>query len=305
MAGDRSAFADTIRVQFVATILFVALLLPSFRVEARAQVSVRDTAGGWVGQRIIMLQGMGAVHVADTSDVTRTRVGINLVMPVRRVSGREVWIVSTSGGDSGWVDIGSVRLLNGAIAHFDTLVARDPRDWDAYLRRAEAEHALNVRDASTADFSKAIALHPSEAFLYLRRGRHYNTLKECAKEIEDFDRAVALAPTSARQDYNLVAEVHSLAAGVYFACPDTTFRDYSRGLALAKRAVDEDSSRATLVTILAAAYAQSGDLTNAVKTQRRALARPDFPPGYRDEAERELARYISEAGQRPPDVTLA
>src|SRR5258708_33265469 len=103
------------RVEFVATILFVALLLPSFRVEARAQVSVRDTAGGWVGQRIIMVQGMGAVHVTDTSDVTRTMVGINLVMPVRRVSGRQVWIVPTSGGDSGWVDIGIVRLPNGAI----------------------------------------------------------------------------------------------------------------------------------------------------------------------------------------------
>src|SRR5258708_40196774 len=98
------------RVQFVATILFVALLLPSFRVEARAQVSVRDTAGGWVGQRIIMLQGMGAVHGADTSDVTRTRGGINLVMPVRRVRGREAGIVSPSGGDSGWVGTGLVRL---------------------------------------------------------------------------------------------------------------------------------------------------------------------------------------------------
>jgi hypothetical protein len=50
-----------------------------------------------------------------------------------------------------------------------------------------------------------------------------------------------------------------------------------------------------LLTILAQAYAQAGDFANAVKTQRQALARPDFPPGYRAEAERALARYISAA----------
>ena len=78
--------------------------------------------------------------------------------------------------------------------------ARDPRDWDAYLRRAEAEHALNLRDAATFDYSKAIALHPGEAFLYLRRGRHYNTVKRCMQALEDFDRAIDLTPTSAHQD---------------------------------------------------------------------------------------------------------
>ncbi|HEY2823949.1 MAG TPA: hypothetical protein VGI83_00235, partial [Gemmatimonadales bacterium] len=198
------------------------------------------------------------------------------------------------------IDIGRVRLLAGAIAHFDTLITADSVDWDAYLRRAEAEHALNQRDASTADYSKAISLHPGEAFLYLRRGRHYNTLRECAKEVEDFDTAIRLAPTSAHQDYNVVAEVTSLKAGVYFACADTTFRDYARGLALASQAAAADPSRATLVTILAAAYAQTGDYASAVRTQRRALARPDFPPAYRAENERTLARYVAAAAGRSP-----
>jgi tetratricopeptide (TPR) repeat protein len=246
-----------------------------------------------------MLRGIGAINIAGTRGAPQTRVGINLVMPVQRVEGRQVWIVSTSGGDSGWVDIGSVRLLDGAVAHFDTLVARDPRNWDAYLRRAEAEHALNLRDAATADYSKAITLRPAEAFLYLRRGRHYNTLKRCRDEVADFDRALALAPSSAHQDYNLVAELHSLESGAYFACPDTTFRDYARGLALAKQAVEEDPSRATLVTILAAAYAQAGDWPSAARAQREALARPDFPPAYREEAERALARYAAGGAKRP------
>jgi len=156
-----------------------------------------------------------------------------------------------------------------------------------------------LRDAATSDYSKAIALHPSEAFLYLRRGRHYNTVKRCAEELEDFHRALELAPSSAHQDYNLVAELHSLKSGVYGGCPDTTLRDYRRALALAKKAVQEDPSRPTLITILAAAYAHAGDFANAVKVQREALARPDFPPGYRDEAERALAKYVTAAGKRP------
>jgi len=252
-----------------------------------------------VGQRIIMLQGFGAVHLAGPSEAPQTRVGINLVMPVRRVNGERVWVVSTSGSDSGWVDVRGIRLLSDAVAYFDTLLARDPQNWDAYLRRAEAEHALNMRDAATADYSRAIELHRNEAFLYLRRGRHYHTLKECPQEVADFERAIELAPRSLPQDYNLVAEIHSLEAGVYVACPDIAFRDYPRGLALAKQAVAEDSSRATLGTILAAAYAQAGDAVNAVKAQREALARPDFPPGYRAEAEQALERYVAAAERRP------
>ena len=258
-----------------------------------------DSSPTLTGHRVIILQGFGAVHLAGTSGPPQTRVGINLVMPVQRVDGQRLWLVSTSGGDSGWVDRGSVLLLEDAMAHFDTLLVRDPRNWDAYLRRAETEHALNLRDAATADYSRAIELHPKEAFLYLRRGRHYNTMKECAKAITDFERAVELAPTSAPQDYNLIAELHSLESGVYFACSDTAFRDYPRGLALAKLAVRQDPSRATLVTILAAAYARAGDLSSAVKTQREALARPDFPPAYRADAEQALAKYVAAAEQRP------
>jgi len=280
------------RIRTVA--LRVALSIPALGYAAvvEAQTGAPEEL---VGQRIVMLRGFGAVHLGDANDAPQTRVGINLVMPVRRVDGRRVWIVSTSGGDSGWVDVGDIRLLSGVIAYFDSSIARDPQNWDAYLRRAEAEHALNLRDAATADYSRAIDLHPNEAFLYLRRGRHYNTLKDCPKEMADFERAIALAPRSMSQDYNLVAELHSLESGVYFGCPDTTFRDSARGLALAKQAVAEDGSRATLETILAAAYAQAGDAINAVKTQRHALARPDFPPGYRAEAEQALARYVADA----------
>src|SRR5256886_17325043 len=137
---------------------------------------VGQTASRWVGQRIFMLKGMGEVHHSADGSRVSSAVGITLVSPVARVDGSRLWIVSTSGSDSGWVDSTSVIRLSQAVPYFSTMIQGAPDDWDAYLRRAEAEHALNQRDAATQDYSAAIRLHPLEAFLYLRPGRHSHTL---------------------------------------------------------------------------------------------------------------------------------
>ena len=203
----------------------IACLCVCSRTPALSQTDRVLADSGWVGQRIVMLKGMGEVHSPLDSTHVASAVGINLVTSVVRVEGHRLWVLSTSGSDSGWVDSADVRRLPDAIPYFTGLIERDPGNWDAYLRRAEAEHALNQRDAATADYSKAIELHPAEAFLYLRRGRHYNTLRACDRALSDFDKAIMLAPTSAPQGYNLVVELYSLESSVYSGCPDSTRRD--------------------------------------------------------------------------------
>src|SRR5438445_11284182 len=99
---------------------------------------------------------LGEVHSPLDSTHVASAVGINLVTSVVRVEGHRLWVLSTSGSDSGWVDSADVRRLPDAIPYFTGLIERDPGNWDAYLRRAEAEHALNQRDAATADYNKAI-----------------------------------------------------------------------------------------------------------------------------------------------------
>lgn len=244
----------------------------------------------WVGQPIVMLHGWGAVHHRD-HDRANTAVGINMVNTVVRVEGRRLWVNSTGGDNSGWVDVKDVILLSDAVPYFNSLIVGNPRNWDAYLRRAEAEHALNQRDAATIDYSKAIELHPTEAFLYLRRGRHYNTLKSCESALSDFGKAIRLTPKSAKQDYNLKAELYSLESGVYANCPDTSLRDPQRAIMTARRAVTLDPSRPTLLTILGAAYARAGQLDQAIKFQQQALDSPRFPPAYREGAEQQLHQY--------------
>jgi len=255
-----------------------------------ASAAQRQLEKYWVGQPIVMLHGWGAVHRRD-HDRAKTAVGINIVTTVARVDGRRVWVNSTGGDNSGWVDVKDVLLLSEAISYFNSLIVGNPRNWDAYLRRAEAEHALNQRDAATNDYSKAIELHSNEAFLYLRRGRHYNTLKSCKSALRDFEMAIRLAPKSAKQDYNLKAELYSLESGVYANCPETSLRDPQRAIATARRAVALDSSRPTLLTILAGAYAGAGELDEAIKFQQQALDSPRFLPGYREGAEQQLQQY--------------
>src|SRR5258706_16311149 len=201
--------------------------------------------------------------------------------------------MSTSGGDLGWVDSVDVLRLADAIPYFTRLIERQPDNWDAYLRRAEDEHALNQRDAATADYSKAIELHPAEAFLYLRRGRHFNPLRACDRALSDFDKAITLAPTSAPQGYNLVVELYSLESSVYSGCPDSTRRDPRKAIDAIQRAIALDSSRggAREFVILAGAYASSGDLAEAIKLMKQALAGAAAPPSYRQEWERQLGGY--------------
>jgi tetratricopeptide (TPR) repeat protein len=281
------------------------LLLASLLISGALQAAPTDQTTGaptstWVGQRIVMLRGYGEVHHADT-DRARTAVGINIVTPVVRIEGNRVWVSSTGQDDSGWLDVRDALLLSDAIPYFNTVIERNPNDWDAYLRRAEANHALNQREAATLDYTKAIALHPTEAFLYLRRGRHYNTLRACESELRDFEVAIPLVPTSLPQDYNLTAELYSLESGVYAGCPDSAYRDAQRAIATARRAVDLDPSRPTLLSILAAAHATAGDFANAVAAQKQALASARFPPGYREDGQRQLEQYERAlAAKQPP-----
>jgi hypothetical protein len=146
----------------------MSLFLTSLLISGALQGAPTDQTTGapasaWVGQRIVMLRGYGEVHHADT-DRARTAVGINIVTSVVRIEGNRVWVSSTGGDDSGWLDVRDALLLSDAIPYFNTLIERNPNDWDAYLRRAEANHALNHRAevVATPDRAKGEYSYPCD-----------------------------------------------------------------------------------------------------------------------------------------------
>lgn len=243
----------------------------------------------WAGRRILTLEGFGDYFVLDDRGqpqvVKPEGLGVNIVAVVQRVDGDRVWINANGMGDVavGWVKATDAVLLEDAIPYLTLLIDRDPGDWDAYLRRAEAEHALNQRDAAIADYTKAITLNPHEPFLFLRRGRSFRAMKECAKAVADFEETIRLKPQW--------AEPYNLEAGVYADCPDPQFRDPAKAISLLNHAIALDIQHPAYLTVLALAYFRSGKLEEAVVTQRQALESPLFPPGYRQDATNQLRDY--------------
>jgi tetratricopeptide (TPR) repeat protein len=243
----------------------------------------------WAGRRIVALEGFGDYFVVGDHGqpqlIKPEGLGVNIVAVVQRVEGDRVWIKANGAGDVpvGWIKKKSVILLEDAIPYFTSLIGHKPDDWDAYLRRAESEHAQNQREAAIADYTSAIRLHPDEPFLYLRRGRHFRTMMACIQAAADFEQVINLKPQW--------AEAYNLAAGVYADCPDPRYRDPEKAISLMEHAIALDVEHPTYLTVLALSYFRSGQFEKAVVTQKHALESPRFPPGYREEATSQLREY--------------
>src|SRR6516162_2419982 len=230
----------------------------------------------WAGRRIVILKGFGDYFAAGRNGRPRLikpeGLGVNIVAVVDHLDGDRAWIRANGAGDSavGWVQKSNTIFLEDAVSFFTSQIRKNVNDWDPYLRRAEAEHALNQREAALADYTRAIELHPGEPFLYVRRGRHSQTMRACLEASVDFQEAAKLKPRW--------AEPYNLLAGVYANCPDPKYRDPQKVIGAIQRAIALDSGRhPTYLTVLALAYFQSSQLEKAVSTQKDALASPAFP----------------------------
>ena len=243
----------------------------------------------WAGRRIVTLQGFGDYFVSGGQGqpelIKPDGLGVNIVAVVQRLEGDRIWIKANGAGDVpvGWVSKNDVILLDAAIPYFTALIEHNPQEWDAYLRRAESEHALNQREAAIVDYTRAIELNPDEPFLFLRRGRSFRTMKACPQAVADFEKAANLKP--------VWAELYNQAAGVYVDCPDPAYRNPEKAVALIEHAIALDVEHPTYLTVLALAYFRSGKPEKAAVTQRQALESPKFPPEYRAEATAQLREY--------------
>jgi tetratricopeptide (TPR) repeat protein len=184
----------------------------------------------WAGRRIVTLQGLGDYFAAGADGraklINPEGLGVNIVVAVARVEGDRIWIKANGAGDEpvGWVDKSNAILLDNAIPYFTSRIERSPKDWDAYLRRAESEHSLNQHDAAIADYTLAMAVHPDEPFLFLRRGREFRITAACPEAAADFEEAARLRPQW--------AEAYNMAAGVYVDCPPSDCSLWLSGLTL-------------------------------------------------------------------------
>lgn len=81
-----------------------------------------------------------------------------------------------------------------AIAHYDQVIARDPRHFMAHASRGFALHQLGHHLEAIAALGSAIALDPGLPQPYYNRGLARGALSRLREAIEDFDQAIALDP---------------------------------------------------------------------------------------------------------------
>jgi tetratricopeptide (TPR) repeat protein len=213
--------------QFGRSVLLTFLMLAPLRAQAQSGSPTSCPANEtWAGRRIAGYRDLGTYFVSGEHGqpelIRPEGLGVNIVAVAQRLEGDRICIKANGAGDmpAGWVNKKNAILLDDAIPYFTSLIERNPKDWDALLRRAESEHALNQREVAIADYTRAVELHPDERFLFLRRGRAFQTMKARPQAASDFERAASLKP--------IWAELYNQAAGVYVDCPDPAYRNPKR-----------------------------------------------------------------------------
>jgi tetratricopeptide (TPR) repeat protein len=94
------------------------------------------------------------------------------------------------------IDRPTFHFLRGdyalAVAGYDRILARDPRNVNAYHNRAAAHHMLGNFAQAFADYAAAIAIEPAHAKLFADRSMVYADQQSYAEAFADVERATTL-----------------------------------------------------------------------------------------------------------------
>ena len=151
-----------------------------------------------------------------------------------------------------------------AIKDFDEAIRLDPKHSRAYYSRGNAWDKKGEYDKAIQDYNEAIRLNPKYADAYYSRGIAWKANGEYDKAIKDFNEAIRLNPKDMIAYNNL--------AFLMASCPEAKCRNGAMALKHAKKACELSGWQyADCVDTLAAAYAETGNFTEAIKRQQQAI----------------------------------
>ncbi len=215
-----------------------------------------------------------------------------------------------------------------AIDRLNTVIDLKDDYANAYFNRGELNFELKQFPQAIRDYSRAIELADNDPQYYNSRGHCRFMLESYDEAIEDYRRAVELAADSAVYHTDLAdalqftgkwkeaaelyrqavainsqyARAYQNAAWMMATCPDKKFRNTELAISSAKKAMElETAPTMRTFDTLAAAYAATGKMQEAVKYQKRAIQMA--VEGERDEVQQRLALYERGEAYLQPDTT--
>ena len=157
-----------------------------------------------------------------------------------------------------------------------------------YCSRGEAWNLKGNYDKAIADYTKAIKSgqlsQEDLSQAYNNRGSAWDHKGDYDKAIADYTKAIEINPKYTKA-YNSLAWLMA-------TCPKAKYRDGTRAVELAEKAVALEKG-ATFLDTLAAAYAEAGRFREAIKTQERAITKRKQEGWTKDlpEYEKHLSSY--------------
>jgi WD40 repeat protein/serine/threonine protein kinase/tetratricopeptide (TPR) repeat protein len=157
-----------------------------------------------------------------------------------------------------------------------------------WLARASAHLGLNQREQAITDYSKYLELWPNQADAWIYRGEVYFGMHRFDEALADYLKAVEVAPASALARNNL--------AWFLATCPEVKLRDASRGVEMAKKAVELAPKERTYWNTLGVAHYRAGDWKGAIEALTKSM---EFGKGGDANDWFFLAMAHSQVGEKP------
>ncbi len=204
-----------------------------------------------------------------------------------------------------------------AIEYFNLALSENPKDFGAYNYRGVAYEKISKFAEAIKDFNKAIEINPHDAVIYYNRGVVYSRQSNHVLALQDYNKAISLNPkdewayynraltyeklfkyVSMIQDLEKAIEInpnhifaHNNLGWIYATCEDKSFRNGTKAVAFALKAISLREDGAGLDT-LAAAYVEAKQYKKAFETYIKVIQKDKTFISYYQKSLKEKGCYL-------------